>query len=128
MNETGFTAKNCTRLMALGLFSGVINGLFGSGGGVAIVLCLWYLARGELRDRREVFANVTAIILPVSLASSLVYLNMSPPKPSDAVPVGIAARVGGSVGGMLLGRLNITDLKRIFAVLMLLSGIVMIFL
>ena len=128
MNETGFTARNCAKLMALGLFSGVINGLFGSGGGVAIVLCLWYLAKGELRDRREVFANVTAIILPVSLASSLVYLNMSPPKLSDAVPVGVAALVGGAVGGLLLGRLNISALKRIFAILMLVSGLVMIFL
>ncbi len=128
MDKTGLTAKNWARLFALGLFSGVINGLFGSGGGVAIVLCLWYLARGELRDRREVFANVTAIILPVSLASSLVYLHMSPPRLSEAIPVGIAALVGGGVGGLLLGRLNVSALKRIFALLLLVSGLVMIFL
>ena len=93
---------------------------------MAIVLALWALAGEWLGDRRMVFANVTAMILPISLASSLVYFQLSPPSVSDGAWVGGASLVGGAVGAFLLGRLKLGAIRRIFAVLLIISGIVMI--
>ena len=115
------------RLCALGAFAGLVNGIFGSGGGVAIVLSLWALADRQLKDRRRVFANVTAMILPISLASALVYLNLSPPELSSGIGIALAALVGGGVGALLLGRLKLKVIRVIFAILLLVSGGIMIF-
>lgn len=122
-----FSPATVVRLCALGAFAGLINGIFGSGGGVAIVLSLWTLTKGGLGDRRDVFANVTAMILPISLASALVYLKMSPPAMSDGVRIAAASLVGGSVGAILLGRLKLRVVKVIFSILLLISGGIMIF-
>ena len=119
--------KRCFAICALGLFSGIINGLFGSGGGVAIVLLLWWLGRDELCRRENVFANVTAMILPISLSSALIYFNLTPPSLSEGIKIGVFALLGGTVGGLLLGKLKLKVLKKIFAILLLISGGVMIF-
>lgn len=121
------SAIQVARLCALGGAAGVINGLFGAGGGVLIVFFLWGLASDQLHDRRRVFANVTAIILPISLASALVYFGLSTPDAASAVGVGIAAVIGGAVGAILLGKLNIDALRTAFAILLIVSGAIMIF-
>lgn len=121
------SAYALAKLCALGAFAGLVNGIFGSGGGVAIVLCLWGFAKEQLGERRRVFANVTAMILPISLASSLVYFNLSPPELSSGLGIALAALVGGGVGAFLLGRLDLRILKLAFAVLLLISGGIMIF-
>ena len=126
MEKGRFSSRTWACLCALGAFSGFINGIFGSGGGVAIVLSLWALAGKQLGDRRRVFANVTAMILPISLASSLVYFRLSPPSVSDGLWIGGASLVGGAVGALLLGRLKLGAIKRIFAMLLIVSGIIMI--
>ena len=115
------------RLCALGAFAGLINGLFGSGGGVAIVLSLWMLTRGGLGERKNVFANVTAIILPITLSSALVYFSLSAPALSTGLSVGGASLVGGAVGALLLGRLDMKVLRTVFAILLIISGGIMIF-
>ena len=120
-------SKRYFAICALGMFSGVVNGIFGSGGGVAIVLLLWWLGREELVERERVFANVTAMILPISLASALVYFNLTPPSLAEGVRIASGGLVGGAVGGLLLGRLKLDALKKIFALLLLISGGIMIF-
>ena len=115
------------RLFALGAFAGLINGLFGSGGGVAVVLSLWMLTGGGLGERKNVFANVTAIILPITLSSALVYFRLSSPAISTGLSVGSAAFVGGAVGALLLGKLDMKIMRKIFAVLLIVSGGIMIF-
>lgn len=127
VGNKGFSAKTKVRLLALGALAGLINGIFGSGGGVAIVLSLWALAKGQLSDRRQVFANVTAMILPISLASALVYFRLSPPALTEGVGIGAAALVGGGIGALLLGRLKLKYVKLIFAALLIVSGAIMIF-
>lgn len=126
MEGRSFSGRELARLCALGAFSGFINGIFGSGGGVPIVLTLWALAKSGLGDRRRVFANVTAMILPMSLASSLVYFRASPPASSDGIAIAAASLVGGAVGAYLLGKLKIEAIKTIFAILMVVSGVIMI--
>lgn len=123
----GLSGAVWVRLCALGAFAGLINGLFGSGGGVAIVLSLWMLTKGRLGDRRNVFANVTAIILPITLSSALVYFSLSAPALPTGLSVGGASLVGGAAGALLLGRLDMRILRTVFAILLVVSGAIMIF-
>ena len=120
------SAKTVARLGAGGLSAGVVNGIFGNGGGVVVVFLFSSMATVLFSDRREIFSNVTAAVLPIALTSALIYSSVSPPKASDAIAVGAASLAGGIVGAILLGRIDPRALKIIFAVLMVISGILMI--
>ena len=120
------SAKTVARLSAGGLAAGVVNGIFGNGGGVVVVFLFSSMATVLFSDRREIFSNVTAAVLPIALTSALIYSSVSPPKASDAIAVGAASLAGGIVGAILLGRIDPRALKIIFAVLMVISGILMI--
>lgn len=125
--KMGFSSVTAVRLLSLGALAGLINGIFGAGGGVLIVLSLWTLTEGALEDRRCVFASVTAMILPMSLASSLVYMRVAPPSVSEAIGISVCALIGGGVGAFLLGRLRLGAVKTVFSILLLVSGAIMIF-
>lgn len=114
-------------LCALGLLCGTVNGIFGSGGGVAIILFLWSLAGDRLREKEKVFANVTAIILPISLASSFVYMKSTSVEAFEYVMTALFGAVGGLSGALLIGRVKPKLLKKIFAAVLLVSGAIMIF-
>ena len=120
------SAQTVARLSAGGLAAGVVNGIFGNGGGVVVVFLFSSMASILFSTRREIFSNVTAAVLPIALTSALVYSSVSPPKASDAVAVGAASLAGGIVGAMLLGKIDPRALKIIFAALMVISGILMI--
>ena len=120
------SAQTVARLSAGGLAAGVVNGIFGNGGGVVVVFLFSSMASILFSTRREIFSNVTAAVLPIALTSALIYSSVSPPKASDAVAVGAASLAGGIVGAMLLGKIDPRALKIIFAVLMVISGILMI--
>lgn len=113
------------RLAAGGFAAGVVNGIFGNGGGVVIVFLL--SGMGLLfSDKREIFANVTAAVLPIAITSALIYSSVVPPRASDVIAVASASLAGGILGAFILGKINPKALKIIFASLMIISGIMMI--
>lgn len=122
------SGRDAARLSAGGFAAGVINGIFGNGGGVLVVFLLGYACRKRIVDGRAVFSNVTAAVLPMALTSALIYSSYSPPNISDAVSVGAASLAGGIIGALLLGRISVDALKKIFAAVMIISGGVMLFL
>jgi uncharacterized membrane protein YfcA len=124
--KRALSAKTVARLSAGGLSAGVVNGIFGNGGGVVVVFLFSSMAPLLFSDRREIFSNVTAAVLPIALTSALIYSSVSPPSASDAVAVGAASLAGGIVGAILLGKIDPRALKILFAVLMVISGILMI--
>ena len=135
MENRGIRRKNgretalltIARLSAGGFAAGVVNGIFGNGGGILAVFLLGSVGSKLFEDKRGIFANVTAAILPMAIASALVYSSFSPPDMYDAVAVAAASLAGGGVGAFLLGRLDPDSLKRIFAVIMTVSGCIMLF-
>ena len=120
------SAKNVARLVAGGFAAGVVNGIFGNGGGVVVVFLLSGLSGALFSDKREVFANVTAVVLPIATTSALIYSSVTPPAASDVLAVASASLAGGIVGAILLGRTDVKALKNIFAILMIASGIMML--
>ena len=107
-------------LLALGAAAaGFLNGFLGTGGGIILMFALG-LAKDkiEIRDR---FAEVIAVITPLSLISSFIYgKNIDIAAAEPYILPGIA---GGIFGALLLCRINLDWLKRIFALMVIWAGI-----
>ena len=110
----------------LGLGAGFINGLLGAGGGILIVFGLSRLLRGKVRDPRSVYASAIAVILPLSILSAIQYFRHGSVDLNMAVALILPAIAGGAVGAWLLRRLSPALLSRVFAAVVLLSGITMV--
>jgi len=113
-----------------GLTVGVLNGLFGAGGGIAAVMllrkCGEYAEKHGLvpRDRaaggaKAAHATSIALILPLSAFSAWLYLSQGSVSPGDAavyIPGGI---FGAAVGAFLLRRISPKRLRLVFAFFLL---------
>lgn len=121
-------------VMIVGLAAGVINGLLGAGGGVIIVLVLGALlqknkASGQadaMQDPKDVYATSLLCMLPVSILSALQYAGTAWDMQHDFSFYLLPAIVGGIIGGLLLHRVRLPWLRRLFAILLLVSGMRML--
>ncbi len=122
--------KQAGRVLGLslcGLAAGMVNGLLGAGSGVVLVWALRRVLGDKRQSARDIFANATAIILPISLFSLLSY-GRADALPSSAAlaPYILPGAVGGLLGAWLLGRLPETLVQRIFGAVVLASGVIML--
>ena len=102
-----------------GGLAGVANGFFGGGGGMVLVPLL--TARCGL-DQRRAFATSVAIILPLCVLSSVIYLFRGGLDLAVALPYLAGGLAGGFLGGRLFQKLNMDWLRRAFALLILYGG------
>lgn len=113
-------------ILLMGLLAGAINGLLGAGGGILIVYVLSITLRASSPDPRDLYANALCIMLPISAFSCLRY-SLAGHLSTESFSVYILPAVlGGFVGGFLLGKLKATVVKKLFAALVIYSGIVLI--
>lgn len=111
-----------------GLISGVVNGLFGTGGGIIIVYLLSKLyAESDKYHTKDIFAMTVGSVLIMSAASLGMYIKGEVVTWNDILPYLLPAAVGGIIGAFLLDRLNAALMKKIFAVLVIYAGITLIF-
>ncbi len=107
-----------------GLAGGFVNGLLGAGGGIIFTFLLQSVMSAS--EKRDTFANVIAATLPISALSAVLYGikgNINTEKFSIFL---IPAIAGGFAGALLLNRINTDLLKKLFAVLVIWSGIYML--
>ena len=102
-----------------GGLAGIANGFFGGGGGMVLVPVL--TARCGL-DQRRAFATSVAIILPLCVLSSVIYLFRGGLDLAVALPYLAGGLAGGFLGGRLFQKLNMDWLRRAFALLILYGG------
>ncbi len=108
----------------IGLFSGFVNGLFGSGGGTIVVPSLVFVLGFA---QYKAHATALFIILPLSILSSLIYmLNQSINYPIT-LKISLGAMVGGYIGAKILNRIPNIYLKKIFGTFMIIAAIRMVF-
>lgn len=117
-------------LLIGGALAGFCNGLLGAGGGIVLCLALSRLVGGDGEGSRSIYANALCVMLPLSLLTLFRYAqagalsNVAGQGLSS--PYVLGAIIGGLLGGVLLGRLQGRGLRRLFALLTLISGILMI--
>ena len=102
---------------------GLVNGVFGGGGGMIAVPLL---ERIERRGTAAAHATAIACILPASLVSVIVYLWAGLAPWRIFLPVAIGAGLGGVLGAKLLGGLPLSVVRLIFVAVMLAAGIRMV--
>ena len=118
-------------LAAAGLLAGLLNGLLGAAGGILLAAVLPRLlseTSPPAIERRDILATVTAVMLPVSGVSWLFYLRSGIRPPGEFLPLLILpAFLGGLTGALLLGRIPDRILRKLFAALVVASGLRMLF-
>lgn len=114
------------KLLAIGLAAGVANGLLGAGGGIVIVYGIGSVLGERLKDGNDVFATALCVMLPVSVVSCLIYAYRGHMSTEGFGIFAIPAIVGGAVGGFLLGKIRSDAVKKLFAALVVVSGILLI--
>ena len=100
--------------------AGLANGFFGGGGGMILVPLL---TRWCGLDQRRAFATSIAIILPLCALSSAIYFLRGGLDLTAALPYLAGGLAGGFLGGRVFKRLNMTWLRRAFALLILYGGV-----
>ena len=106
-----------------GISVGFINGFLGTGGGILLVFVLTFFspANESPENVRNRFATVIAIILPLSLISALIYGN-GKLSFEAASPYLLPGMLGGVLGALLLDKIKIGILAKLFAVMVLWAG------
>lgn len=129
IKPTHESKKKLMMLVLLGAAAGFINGLLGAGGGILLV---WVFSSRNPNDSpegvRDTFASTLAAILPITALSAILYSlgESGTPSISELAPLILPAIAGGAIGAFLLHRINTMFLKKIFALLILYSGISMV--
>ncbi len=107
-----------------GLLSGLLNGLLGTGGGILAIPAF----RMAGYDQRYAQANASLFILVMSFISGAVLIfSGETPDWSSSIPIAIAGIPGAAAGALLLNKLSNRVLQLIFSLLILASGIRILF-
>ena len=103
-----------------GVAGGVINGLFGGGGGMVV---LPLLSKWRKLEARSAFATCVAVILPMSCVSAAVYLWQVRPAAAMVLPYLAGGLAGGVLGGLTFEKVPVRILKIIFGLFLLYGGV-----
>lgn len=124
LSKQALSVKKKILMCFCSVFIGVVNGLFGAGGGMLAVPCLTYI--GKL-DEKSAHATAIAAILPLCLVSAIVYALGESCKNEVILPVVIGVTAGGIFGALLLKKLSSDVVSFVFYALMTFAGFKMIF-
>lgn len=102
-----------------GLATGIVNGLLGAGGGMLAVPLL----KKTGLEQKSAHANAVAVILPISILSSILYISKNYVSVSDALPYIPTGIIGALAGTYFLKKISPVWLKRIFGGFMIYAGI-----
>lgn len=126
-------SKSRLILIAVGsLAAGIINGLLGAGGGIILIFVLapalggLYENGDEFYKRRDLMATSLSVMLPVSAVSAFRYGMNGMLDWGYISKIILPAILGGLLGGILLDKLKESFIMKLFAFLVIYSGIAMI--
>ena len=107
-----------------GALTGMVNGLFGAGGGLVLVPLL---IRGAKMEPQKALPTCVAIILPMSAISAWQYLARESIGFSALLPYLLGGAVGGALAGRYFQKFSILWLRRILGGFILYAGIKAVF-
>ena len=125
VSKKKFEKTDKSKLFAVltGSIAGLVNGVFGGGGGMIVVPMLVMLLKC---NPKMAHATTMLIILPLSLVSGLFYSAFGNLNLQVALPVTIGVLVGGIIGAFLLSKLSTRWVVIIFSVAMAAAGVKML--
>lgn len=109
--------RNLTSLL-YGIGIGLVNGVFGAGGGMIAVPVL----KSNGLDQKQAHANAVAVILPISIVSTIMYLakgNMTLGDSLAFIPTGL---IGSVIATFALQKFSNPLLQKMFAAFMIYAG------
>lgn len=117
-------ARERSILTAGALGAGFINGLLGAGGGVA----LYFTLRGltDARDAKEDLILSSTAVAFYCLVSLYFYGGNAAFDAEDILRIGVPAACGGLTGAYLLRRVPQYAAQKLFAVVLILGGLLML--
>lgn len=107
------------KALLLGVAVGLVNGVFGAGGGMLAVPIL----KSNGLNQKSAHANAVAVILPITVISAILYLIKGNVALSDSfsfIPTGL---IGSVIATFMLQKFSNKLLQKIFAVFMIYAGI-----
>lgn len=112
--------KSITKISFAGLICGMINGIFGAGGGMVLVPLL---RKNTNLSEAEMFPSSICIMLPICIVTLCIYGSQTPLPWPEALPYLIGSAIGGLLAGKLSGRIPVLWLHRILGGLIIWGGI-----
>ena len=112
------------KIILIGFISGIINGLFGGGGGTILVLALTFIL-GISQHKAQ--ATAISIIFPLSLMSGFIYYKNGFTAINITLQVAIGGTIGSYIGSNVLNKIPADHLRKIFGFFMIIAAIRMIF-
>ena len=103
-----------------GAAAGVVNGLFGGGGGM---LLLPLFTRWAKLEERRAYATCVAAILPACSVSALVYFLGHRVAAAELLPYLLGGAIGGFVGGRTYGKVPVALLRKVFGLFLLYGAV-----
>ena len=116
--------KKYYKHILIGLVSGILNGLFGAGGGSIVVPAMEAFLD---IDEKQSHATAIAIIFLMSIVSSYFYVKNGFFDFKLWIPVTIGGVVGGLLGAKVLSKISVKWLKIIFGSVIIITAIKLIF-
>lgn len=107
-----------------GIFSGFLNGFFGSGGGTVVVPALEFIHKIE---EHKAHATAILIILPLSVISTFIYLKNGNIEIAAVVKVAGGSVLGSLLGAKLLKKLSSNLLRKAFGAILIIAAVRMVF-
>jgi hypothetical protein len=104
--------------IAIGLFAGILSGVFGIGGGVVIVPALIFLS--GLAPLTATGTSLAALLLPVGALGAWEYYRKGHLNIPAALMIAVGLFLGAWVGAKIAQQLSPVQLKRAFAVFLVL--------
>jgi len=102
-----------------GASAGLVNGLFGAGGGMVLVPLL--IRYGKVEDKKA-FSSAISIILPMCLVTIFVYWTQQIFPIQESLPYLAGGLAGGVLGGLLFRKVTPQFLHKIFGLVILWGG------
>ena len=109
------------QFIVIGLFAGVLSGIFGIGGGMVMVPLLIWLVK--MPPRMATGTSLGALVLPVGILGAGTYWRTGEIDVRASLLLGGGILVGGFVGGRIAQHLDGVLVQRAFAVLLTLTAV-----
>ena len=112
-------------LLLIGLFAGVLSGLFGIGGGVVIVPALIYIA--GFRQHVATGTSLAVLLPPIGIAAAYEYYRHGNVNMRAALLIAAGVLVGGWLGALVANRMAGPQLRLTFGVFVVFLGFYLIY-